>query len=61
MEQETETPKMFSSHSTKSKLNYFRTLDDQQREDISRGQLTPPRVSAYIWVWLTAPEGIQTS
>ncbi|PKU38009.1 rna-directed dna polymerase from mobile element jockey-like [Limosa lapponica baueri] len=34
----------------KSKLSYFMTLDDQQREeDISRGQLTPPRLDVYVW------------
>lgn len=56
MEWETETFKMFSNHSVKSKLSYFRILDDQQKEDdIFRGQLTPPRLDAYVWVRLTAP------
>ena len=60
MEWETETLKMFSSHSVKSKLSYFRTLDDQWREeDISRVQLTPSGLDAYIWVRLTAPADAQ--
>lgn len=55
MEWETETLKMFSSHSMNSKLSYFRILDDQHREeDISRGKLTPPRLDAYVWVQLIA-------
>lgn len=51
MQQETETLKIFSSHSMKSKLSYVTTLDDQQRKaDVSIGQLTQHGLDAYVWV-----------